>query len=80
MVSTSKQLIMGLLALRNLGNRHHGRPIQGTRMIQIHVQHNRHVHQVDGSYTSCKHHTRSSSQVHAKYHIQVQRTQVGPHR
>jgi hypothetical protein len=37
-----------------------------------------HLH-VDGSYASSKYHTRSNSQIPAEYHIQVQRTQVGPH-
>jgi hypothetical protein len=68
-----------LLAFHNLGNQHHGYFAQGTRRIQILICRHRHVYQVDGSYASSKHHTRSNSQVPIEYYIQVRHNQLGPH-
>jgi hypothetical protein len=56
-----------------MGNRHHGYFAQGTRMINIIIRHNQHVHQVDESYDSGEHNARSSGQVPAEHHIQIRR-------
>jgi hypothetical protein len=44
---------------------------QGVRRIQILVHRNRPIHQMNGSYASGEHNTRSNSQVPAEHHIQI---------
>jgi hypothetical protein len=56
-----------------MGNRHRGYFTKGTKMIQILIHHNQHIHQVDGSYASGEHNAGSSGQVLAGHHIQIRR-------